>query len=250
MIIKKSDREGILFKTFNFKEELKVEEGEKYGIIRGYASTFGNVDKAGDRFLRGCFEESIKSEMTVPVLKMHSGFDPIGINEDAYENARGLKVRGRIDIRNNSTALEQFSLAKMKAELGGKMGLSIGFIGQIGGWAENEPLVYEFHKVQLIEYSFTFWPMNEKARIDSVEEVEKSLKSRIGDQVLKNYFDAYEKKESKEESLARVKSFFDFDLMCDRLKEVYEVPTKENFENNLSKEEKDKIEEIRKSFIT
>lgn len=65
--------------------------------IEGYASTFNNLDRDGERFLPGAFEESIPDFMKNPVmLKDHWNKcdNVVGKFTDVEEDKKGLFVRG------------------------------------------------------------------------------------------------------------------------------------------------------------
>ncbi|NIM39144.1 MAG: hypothetical protein GTN67_13350, partial [Hydrotalea flava] len=53
----------IHYKVFPFSvtstKEMQTDKG-RYGIIKGYASTFGNVDRGGDIVMQGAFSECLE----------------------------------------------------------------------------------------------------------------------------------------------------------------------------------------------
>lgn len=80
-----------------------LEEGE----FIAYASVFGNIDSYGDVVMEGAFSDDLKmwkaSENPIPLLFGHRMDDPdfnIGHLVDEEEDAKGLKVHGKLDLEN------------------------------------------------------------------------------------------------------------------------------------------------------
>ena len=64
-------------KSLTFKVEAQPESG--LGRFSGIASTYGNVDQAGDVMIRGCFSRSIATKGThFPLLWTHDMREVIG----------------------------------------------------------------------------------------------------------------------------------------------------------------------------
>jgi HK97 family phage prohead protease len=119
---------------------LEVKEIDEQGIIRGYLSTFNNVDYQKDRVLPGAFRKTIadalqrktnKSKTYLwPLLWMHDAEKPIGGFLDAVEDAKGLYVTAQVDISTNEQGYPRNPLA-MSVYSGLKEGyideLSIGY---------------------------------------------------------------------------------------------------------------------------
>lgn len=161
--------EGVFHKTYGFnvsvKEETEEEEGRK--SFEGYASTFGNVDHGKDCMVKGCFKETLKERgPNMPILANHDSRQQIGWNIEAKEDKKGLFVKGEIDTENNAVGREKYSLMKRAAELGAKMGLSIGF--RLKDW-EIKDGVCMIKSVDLMEYSVVAFPMNEQAQVTSIK---------------------------------------------------------------------------------
>ncbi len=144
---------------------LKVQDVDKAGMIRGYASVFGNEDLGNDVVDRGCFKKSIQETGGVfPILAHHDPKNQIGWNVRAREDDTGLDVEGKLDL-NVQVAREQHSLAKGALELGGKLGLSIGYSTIKWEWDRDKPHIRHLKEVKLWEYSITPFPMNTSALI-------------------------------------------------------------------------------------
>lgn len=112
----------MLTKTYDARfKAVKNEAGEPTGEIEFYASVFGNVDHIGDRVLHGAFDESLKSWRSkgepIPVIFSHQWDNPFAIIGEANPNEvkadrHGLLVRAKLDIEDNPTAKQVYSLIK------------------------------------------------------------------------------------------------------------------------------------------
>lgn len=153
------DRDAIKFKSFKFK--LKQVQGD--GIIRGYASTFGNVDQGRDVVVKGAFKKTLNENKNVPILDSHDPFKQIGINIEAEEDSKGLYVEGQINLE-DPMARAKFSLVQMAQKLSAKSGLSIGYRILKDEW-DRETDVRYLKELKLFEYSLVAFPMNEEATI-------------------------------------------------------------------------------------
>lgn len=166
------------FKTFHL--EMK-EADEATGLIKGYASTFGNVDQGGDIVLPGAFSVTIKQKRGVfPILADHSPSNQIGWNRKADEDAKGLLVEGELLLKENQKAREKHAMAKRGLELQADSGLSIGYeviqqdFLQTDGtvtshrtWKNGE--VRRLKEIRLWEYSLVTFPMNEEALLSGAK---------------------------------------------------------------------------------
>lgn len=155
----------IEYKSFSFK----LDDVDSQGTIRGYASTFGNVDLGFDVVDKGAFKKSIKEANGVwPILADHNPSKQIGWNMRAEEDDKGLYVEGKLDL-NVQDAREKYSLAKSAMELGAKMGLSIGYMVIKGEPDREKPMVRHLKELKLFEYSVVTFPMNTEAMITSAK---------------------------------------------------------------------------------
>lgn len=160
--------EKLEFKTFDF--ELKeVDQSEGEGMIKGYASTFGNVDLGMDIVDPGAFSKSLKENKGVmPILADHSPYDQIGWNKTAKEDKTGLYVEGLINMKVQK-GQERFSLAKQAFDLGGKPGLSIGYMTIKAEPDRENPRIRRLKEVKLFEYSLVTFPMNAEAMLTAAK---------------------------------------------------------------------------------
>lgn len=167
---------------------LEIKELTDEGVIEGYASVFGNVDKGGDKVMPGAFVESLtKARQTgrsVKMLWQHDPSQPIGVWEDLAEDAKGLWGKGRL-VMDVPKARE--TLALMKA--GAISGLSIGYVTKSSEPDGNYRLL---KSVDLYEVSPVTFPMNERAKLTSVkadgcEDIVEKLKA--GDRLTEREFE-------------------------------------------------------------
>jgi HK97 family phage prohead protease len=115
----------------------------------GYAAVFDCIDRGGDVVRPGAFGPV----GPVPLLWQHGG-EPVGTIETIGEDARGLRVIGRV---------EDPRLAALVAE-GAVAGLSFGYRVQ----AARAGRVRELTALRLIEVSLVAEPMQPLARVHAV----------------------------------------------------------------------------------
>jgi HK97 family phage prohead protease len=171
---------AIEYKTFKFNlsavEETKAASG-RFGIIKGYASTFGNVDRGNDVMVKGAFVKSIdwyrQEGKLIPMCYQHSMMHPIGGFNPAkmYEDEKGLWVEGEINL-DTDKGPEAYALAKQ----GVLTDMSIGFTCQdyelsskSGEESDNGSIVRKIKEVMLWEVSPVVVPMNPQAKITDVK---------------------------------------------------------------------------------
>ncbi|TPG40335.1 HK97 family phage prohead protease [Sphingomonas koreensis] len=116
----------------------------------GYAAVFDRVDRGGDVVRSGAFGGA----GAVPLLWQHGG-PPVGVIEAIGEDARGLRVIGRVD---------DARLAGL-VKAGAVSGLSFGY--RVKGARTGQ--VRELTAVELVEVSLVAQPMQALARIHAVE---------------------------------------------------------------------------------
>lgn len=153
----------IQYKTFEFEVKDTKDDGN-HGIIDGYASTFGNIDQCGDRVIHGAFKKTISENVKWPILADHNPYEPMGINLEAYEDSKGLLVKGELEL-GVKKAKERYLLAKQAQRHGGRAGLSIGYQVVKAEFAKDNPTVYELKEIKMFEYSLVTFPMNTEALV-------------------------------------------------------------------------------------
>lgn len=117
----------------------------------GYAAVFDRIDRGGDVVRAGAFG----AVRPVPLLWQHRGA-AIGMVERVAEDARGLRVIGRID---------DARLARLVAS-GAVRGLSFGYRVRA---ARRGAVSRELTALDLIEVSLVAQPMQALARVHAIE---------------------------------------------------------------------------------
>lgn len=116
----------------------------------GYAAVFDAVDRGGDVVRAGAFGRLAQA---VPLLWQHRGA-PVGVIEQLSEDARGLRVIGRIDDARLAGLVRG----------GGVKGLSFGYRVK----AARPGPVRELTAVDLIEVSLVAQPMQPLAQVHAL----------------------------------------------------------------------------------
>lgn len=126
-------------------------EEEDRGAVRfaGYAAVFDRVDRGGDVVRAGAFAGAGE----VPLLWQHRG-RPVGRIEQMAEDARGLRVIGRIDDARLGSLVRS----------GAVDGLSFGYRVK----AARGGRVRELTALELVEISLVATPMQPLARVCGV----------------------------------------------------------------------------------
>ena len=113
----------------------------------GYAALFDRADRSGDVISKGAFAGA---SAPVPILWQHDPARPIGFAETVAEDARGLRVIGRVDAA---------------TPVGKGMGLSFGYRVR----AARDGVRRELTDLELVEISLVKSPMQPLARVLAVE---------------------------------------------------------------------------------
>lgn len=140
---------------------MRLGEGGKSGVrFAGYAAIFDQVDNGGDIVRAGAFSAALRSRQVVPLLWQHKSGAVIGRIEKLQEDARGLRVIGRLG--GHEAALQVDQLVRS-----GKLsGLSFGYRVRRSSAANG---VRELAELDLIEVSVVDRPMQPLARIHAVQ---------------------------------------------------------------------------------
>ncbi|WP_404405409.1 HK97 family phage prohead protease [Pelagibacterium halotolerans] len=134
------------------------------GRFSGYASIFSVPDQGGDVVMPGAFSASLKARTParVRLLFQHDPKEPIGLWDEIAEDARGLRVSGRLlDGVPRAQSLRAL-IAK-----GAIDGLSIGFRA-VRASRDGRTGTRRLWAVDLWEISIVTFPMMDQARIASV----------------------------------------------------------------------------------
>ena len=159
--------------------EIRLADADaKIGSFSGYGAFFGNEDSYGDVIERSAFAEALNEWKAAgklpPMLLQHGGgfmggaddLVPIGKWESMREDAKGLRVEGRLFAM--GTERGQYIYEGLKE--GVLDGLSIGFRLREyrRGTKPSEP-ERTLANIDLVEVSIVTSPANPKARVTSVK---------------------------------------------------------------------------------
>lgn len=152
-------------KSFQFNVTKFNENGD--GIIEGYANTFNFKDYAGDITMKGAFTRSLNKHMkegSVPaMLWQHQQDQIIGVWNEAFEDEKGLRVRGQL-----IQGVQKADEAKLLIEAGAINGLSIGYFEIETQW-DSKQKANLLLDVELFEVSIVTSPCNTQSRIDAAK---------------------------------------------------------------------------------
>lgn len=182
-------------KYFDFDVELKASEEER-GVIEGYASTFGNIDRHGDIIAKEAFKGG---RTKVPIFGMHNPREGIGVGV-VTEDEKGLYIKMKLAVDNQDSdilrdrAREYYAMSKE----GIIEKMSIGFITQEADYEQRkiqgkDRTIRVIKKVDLMEVSLVPIPANDKARVTTVkalgedEEFKAELKEMVKEAVRENF---------------------------------------------------------------
>jgi uncharacterized protein len=135
------------------------------GAFEGYASLFGVVDLGRDQVQPGAFRECLarKAPSAIKLLWQHDPAHPLGLWQEITEDARGLRVRGQLDL-GVAKAREVHALMRS----GAVDGLSIGFRTERAR-KDAQTGVRCLEKLDLWEVSIVTFPMLPGARVAAVK---------------------------------------------------------------------------------
>lgn len=159
-------------KHFDCHFEIKdIKQEGDLGIVEGFASTFGNVDKGRDIVQRGAFLDSIESIRSrkghIPFLKQHNPNSIIGKvrAENMRETDQGLFIKAEINL---GTTLGRDTFALLKE--GDLDEFSIGF-KTVKEEINAEKNVRNLITLELWEISVVTFPMNPDAIVTNVKSI-------------------------------------------------------------------------------
>lgn len=163
---------AIEYKSF----EIEVKEITETGSFEGYGAVFKNVDLGLDRIDEGAFKKTLKEQKTFPLLWQHDSHEPIGIFT-AKEDENGLFIKGQLNMEVNK-AKEALALLRQKAV----KGLSIGYSSIKHEYEKIKgQMVRILKELKLYETSIVTFPMNPKAQVTGVKEL-----NNIFQQIIEN----------------------------------------------------------------
>lgn len=140
----------------------EIKMGDKGGrSFEGYASVFNGIDAYGDRIAPGAYAKTLKSRDR-PIQLRWNHFGPvIGKWTEAYEDEKGLYVKGEL-TPGHSVAEDAYALLKH----GAVSGLSIGYSVEDSDEKDGVRLLKE---IELYEVSVVEEPADNAARVSAVK---------------------------------------------------------------------------------
>lgn len=154
--------------------ELKFAGSPDAGEFEGYGAFFGNIDLHGDRILPGAFSASLAegkaAGRSVPMHVNHGllalgGQRGVGVWSEISEDAKGLRVKGKISGMNTDAGRHLFERVKDGAFPGLSIGYRVASNGASYGTKAGEPRrtlkALNLHEVSLVDT-----PSNGSALID------------------------------------------------------------------------------------
>jgi len=149
--------------TKAFSTDFEIKDAAGVGSFKGYASTFGNLDRSDDIVERGAF--GVINPKRVRLLWQHKQSEPIGVWDTLREDDRGLYSEGRLNLK-SARGQEAYELLKM----GGLNELSIGFETVASERVSVKgKTARKLKKVNLFEISLVSIPANPEARVTDVK---------------------------------------------------------------------------------
>ena len=146
------------------------ESGEFTAIV----STFGNVDRVGDRIMPGAWTKTLKqwekSGDPIPIILAHQWDDPmahIGIANptDVKQVAQGLQVTGKLDVDDNPVAKQVYKLMKRRS----LKEFSIGYDVPKGGEYRAKDGANEITEINLAECGPCLKGIDPKTELQAVK---------------------------------------------------------------------------------
>jgi HK97 family phage prohead protease len=143
-----------------------VQSIDAAGLFEGYASLFGVADLGKDVVVPGAFAASLarRSVAGIRMLWQHDPSEPIGRWTAAEEDARGLRVRGKLNL-----AVERAREIHALMREGAIDGLSIGFKVERAR-TDKATGLRRLERLDLWEISVVTFPMLPGARVSQVKD--------------------------------------------------------------------------------
>ncbi len=144
----------------------EIKELSDSGQIEGLLAGFGDVDRSGDRLLKGCFVKTLAARRDpLPMLLYHDMKKPIGAWKGWQERPAGLYVEGVMTLATRD-AQEAYALAKD----GALTGLSIGYL-PTRETTDQRSGIRTIMEADLFEGSLVPVPMHDRARVTAVKSI-------------------------------------------------------------------------------
>lgn len=150
--------------TFDVKQAAMAEATDangSFGYFEGYASIFNNIDSADDIIEPGAFSDTLRSGRKLKLHLQHNMMKVLGSILEAYEDTKGLFVKGRINL---GTSIGKDAYMLLKA--GDIDSMSIGYTCRKWEWDGD---IRRLQRVELYEVSLVSSPANAKALVTDVK---------------------------------------------------------------------------------
>lgn len=136
-------------------------ENGKFGMFEGYAAAFGNIDRCDDVIQKGAFTAFLATNPKIKLCWQHDMEEPIGSVLEAYEDANGLYIKGRLNL-GTEQGMEAYALLKA----GDLDSMSIGYIVKTVTYSGDIRII---ESADLVEISIVTYPANERAQVTLVK---------------------------------------------------------------------------------
>lgn len=162
--------------SFECKFEVKDNQEEDYFHLKGYGSTFNNVDRVNDIVEKGAFKKSIKKRMPKLLFGHDTRSVPVGIIDSIKEDEDGLIFEARMP--KNDAFVKDRIMPQIK--IGSLNSFSIGYTIDVAE-TDSKTGIRKLKEISLYEISIVTFPANEKATLQSFKAVEPELNLALGD---------------------------------------------------------------------
>lgn len=158
--------------SFECKFEVKDNQEEDYYHLKGYGSTFNNVDRVNDIVEKGAFKKSIKKRMPKLLFGHDTRSVPVGIIDSIKEDENGLIFEARMP--KNDAFVKDRIMPQIK--IGSLNSFSIGYTIDVSE-IDNKTGIRKLKEISLYEISIVTFPANEKATLQAFKAVEEAVES-------------------------------------------------------------------------
>lgn len=148
-----------------FTSSFDVKKLTEEGTFEGYASVFNNQDEGNDIIAPGAFKKTLKKKGAekIRMLWQHQWDKPIGVWDDAFEDSKGLFVKGRLltELHYGKEALTMLRAGALDA-------MSIGY-RTVKATRDEDNNTRTLTEIELWEVSLVTFPMNTLSRVTGVK---------------------------------------------------------------------------------
>lgn len=150
----------------NIQAGIKILGDSKHGVIQGYASTFANFDRQGERVVKGAFGPHIATFQRDGFIAVGHDWNslPIATVTEAREDDHGLFLSA--DFHTTPLAQEARTIAQERIDRGKSVSFSIGYDVLKDEYVEEGRLLKE---LELFEVSLVNVPANPLATATGVK---------------------------------------------------------------------------------